>query len=50
LTLQEPAALNTSSVPLSAAHHTGTETGVPSRLKVVMLTKGSVASAALSTL
>jgi hypothetical protein len=34
---------------LSAAHHTGTETGVPSRLKVVMLTKGSVAKAALST-
>jgi hypothetical protein len=39
----------TSSVPLSAAHHTGTETGVPSRLKVVMLAKGSVARVVLST-
>jgi hypothetical protein len=29
-------------VPLPAAHHTGTETDVPSRLKVVMLTKGSL--------
>jgi hypothetical protein len=47
-TFQESARLNTSRLPLSAAHHTGTETGVPSRLKVVMLTKGSVASAALS--
>jgi hypothetical protein len=48
LTFQESASLKTSSVPLSAAHHTGTETGVPSRLKVVMLTKGSSASALLS--
>src|SRR5512132_4721531 len=48
LTFQESASLNTSSVPLSAAHHTGTDTGVPSRLKVVMLTKGSFASAVLS--
>jgi hypothetical protein len=45
-TFQESASLKTSSVPLSAAHHTGTETGVPSRLKVVTLTKGSFASAA----
>src|SRR5512132_4534246 len=48
LTFQESASLKTSRLPWSAAHHTGTETGVPSRLKVVMLTKGSFASAALS--
>ena len=48
-TFQESASLNTSSEPLSAAHHTGTETGVPSHVKVVMLTKGSLASALLST-
>jgi hypothetical protein len=47
LTFHEPASLKTSSVPLSAAHHTGTETGVPSRLKVVMLTKGSCNYSAL---
>jgi hypothetical protein len=49
-TFQESASLKTSRLPLSAAHHTGTETGVPLRLKVVMLTKGSFASAVLSTL
>jgi hypothetical protein len=49
LDLPGSASLKTSSVPLSAANHTGTETGVPSRLKVVMLTKRSLASAALST-
>jgi hypothetical protein len=49
LIFQESASLKTSNVPLSAAHHTGTETGVPSRLKVVMLTKGSFARAVLST-
>jgi hypothetical protein len=47
-TFHESASLMTSRVPLSVAHHTGTETGVPSRLKVVMLTKGFLASAALS--
>jgi len=37
-TFPEFASLNTSKEPLSPAHHTGVETGVPSRLNVVMLT------------
>jgi hypothetical protein len=47
--LRDGRCLPSSSLPLSLAHHTGTETGVPSRLKVVMLTKHSLANAAQPT-
>src|SRR5579862_4612148 len=47
-TFHEFAALQTSRLPFSPATHTGVETGVPSRLKVVMLTYRSFARAAVS--